>query len=143
MIMEDGVGTGDLSGQSGDHGVTTDPNGLERIEVVRGPATLLYGSNAVGGVVNAITPHESFRDSLVPGTRGQFNFDGGTANEQAGTSASVQHGRGHLTIWASGGARRTDDTARLRVWSQTPRPSCRMVVRVWDTSVSACIPAVA
>ena len=109
MIMEDGVGTGDLSGQSGDHGVTTDPNGLERIEVVRGPATLLYGSNAVGGVVNAITPHESFRASLVPGTRGQFNFDGGTANEQAGTSASVQHGRGHLTIWASGGARRTDD----------------------------------
>ena len=109
MIMEDGVGTGDLSGQSGDHGVTTDPNGLERIEVVRGPATLLYGSNAVGGVVNAITPHESFRDTHVAGTRGQFNFDGGSANEQAGTSASVQHGRGHLTIWASGGARRTDD----------------------------------
>jgi len=109
MIMEDGVGTGDLSGQSGDHGVTTDPNGLERIEVVRGPVTLLYGSNAVGGVVNAITPHESFRDTRATGTRGQFNFDGGSANEQAGTSASVQHGRGHLTIWASGGARRTDD----------------------------------
>ena len=35
--------------QSGDHGVTIDPNGLERIEVVRGPVTLLYGSNAVGG----------------------------------------------------------------------------------------------
>ena len=109
MILEDGVSTGDLSSQSGDHGVTTDPNGLERIEVVRGPATLLYGSNAVGGVVNAITPHESFRHSRVAGTRGQFNADGGSANNQAGTSASVQHGRGNLTIWASGGARRTDD----------------------------------
>ena len=58
LMMEDGIGTGDLASQSGDHGVTIDPNGLERIEVVRGPATLLYGSNAVGGVVNAVTPHE-------------------------------------------------------------------------------------
>ena len=40
LLMEDGVRTGDLSSQSGDHGVTVDPNGLERIEVVRGPATL-------------------------------------------------------------------------------------------------------
>ena len=109
LMMEDGIGTGDLSSQSGDHGVTTDPNGLQRIEVVRGPATLLYGSNAVGGVVNAITPHESFRDSLVAGTRGQFNADGGSTNNQVGTSASIQHGRGNLMVWASGGARRTDD----------------------------------
>ena len=70
LIMEDGIGTGDLASQSGDHGVTIDPNGLERIEVVRGPATLLYGSNAVGGVVNAVTPHESYRDSMLEGTRG-------------------------------------------------------------------------
>ena len=59
LIMQDGVRTGDLSSQSGDHGVTLDPGGLERLEVVRGPATLLYGSSAVGGVVNAITPHDA------------------------------------------------------------------------------------
>ena len=109
LIMEDGIGTGDLASQSGDHGVTIDPNGLERIEVVRGPATLLYGSNAVGGVVNAVTPHESYRDSMVEGTRGQVSADGGTANMQAGTNASVQHARGHLMMWAGGGARRSDD----------------------------------
>ena len=109
LMMEDGIGTGDLASQSGDHGVTIDPNGLERIEVVRGPATLLYGSNAVGGVVNAVTPHESYRDSMVEGTRGQVSADGGTANMQAGTNASVQHARGHLMMWAGGGARRSDD----------------------------------
>ena len=59
LMMQDGISTGDLSSQSGDHGVTIDPNGLERVEVVSGPATLLYSSNAVGGLVNAITPHES------------------------------------------------------------------------------------
>ncbi|MYD87108.1 MAG: TonB-dependent receptor, partial [Acidobacteria bacterium] len=61
LILDDGLRTGDLSSQSGDHGVTIDPNGAERIEIVRGPATLLYGSNAVGGLVNIITPHESYR----------------------------------------------------------------------------------
>ena len=54
-MMEDGIGTGDLSSSSADHGVGIDPNSLDRIEVVRGPATLLYGSNAVGGVVNAVS----------------------------------------------------------------------------------------
>ena len=109
LMMEDGIGTGDLASQSGDHGVTIDPNGLERIEVVRGPATLLYGSNAVGGVVNAVTPHESYRDSMIEGTRGQLSADGGTANTQAGTNASVQHARGNLMLWAGGGARRSGD----------------------------------
>ena len=109
LMMEDGIGTGDLASQSGDHGVTIDPNGLERIEVVRGPATLLYGSNAVGGVVNAVTPHENYRDSMTEGTRGQLSADAGTANTQAGTNASVQHARGNLMLWAAGGARRSDD----------------------------------
>ena len=111
LMMEDGIGTGDLASQSGDHGVTTDPNGLERIEVVRGPATLLYGSNAVGGVINAVTPHESYRDSMIEGTRGQLSADGGTADTQAGTNASVQHASGNLMMWAAGGARQTDDYA--------------------------------
>lgn len=109
LVMEDGVRTGDLSSQSGDHGVSTDPNGLDRIEIVRGPATLLYGSNSVGGVVNSITPHESFKESLTAGTRGQLSVDGGTNNGQAGTFANMQHASGALTVWAGGGARRTDD----------------------------------
>ena len=109
LIMQDGIRTGDLSSQSGDHGVSIDPNGLERVEIVRGPATLLYGSNAVGGVVNAITPHEAYHDSLIEGTRGQFSFDAGSADGQAGTNASMQHAQGNVLFWAGGGGRRSGD----------------------------------
>ena len=109
LILEDGVRTGDLSSQSGDHGVSIDPNGAERIEVVRGPATLLYGSNAVGGVVNVITPHESYRESPFDGTRAQFSADAGSANRQAGTNASLQHALGAAVFWGSGSVRRTGD----------------------------------
>ena len=109
LILEDGIRTGDLSSQSGDHGITIDPNVAERIEIVRGPATLLYGSNAVGGLVNVITPHESYRESLFEGTRAQFTADAGSANAQAGTNASLQHAQDNLLFWAGGSVRRTGD----------------------------------
>ena len=109
LILEDGVRTGDLSSQSGDHGVTLDPNGAERIEIVRGPATLLYGSNAVGGLVNVISPHESTRDSLFAGTRAQVSTDAGSANRQAGANVSVQHVQGSVRFWGAGSMRRTGD----------------------------------
>jgi iron complex outermembrane receptor protein len=109
LIMQDGVRTGDLSSQSGDHGVTIDPAGLERLEVVRGPATLLYGSNAIGGVVNAITPHDTFHAAKHVGTDGQALVDFGTANAQAGVNGHVQQMQENWTVWAGGGARRTSD----------------------------------
>ncbi|HXE80146.1 MAG TPA: TonB-dependent receptor [Vicinamibacterales bacterium] len=109
LIMQDGIRTGDLSSQSGDHGVTIDPAGLERLEVVKGPATLLYGSNAIGGVVNAVTPQDAFRSSPFSGTLGALTVDGGTANAQAGAHASVQWGNGRWTVWGAGGGRRTGD----------------------------------
>ena len=111
LILEDGLRTGDLSSQSGDHGVTIDPNGAERIEIVRGPATLLYGSNAVGGLVNVITPHESYRESLFDGTRAQFGTNVGSANAEAGATASVQYSQNNVLVWGGGSMRRTDDYA--------------------------------
>ena len=111
LILEDGLRTGDLSSQSGDHGITIDPNSAERIEIVRGPATLLYGSNAVGGLVNVITPHESYRDSLFDGTRAQFGTNVGSANAEAGTTASAQYSQGNVLAWGGGSMRRTDDYA--------------------------------
>lgn len=54
LVLEDGGRTGDLSGSSTDHAVVIDPMTAERIEVVRGPAALVYGPNTLGGVVNVV-----------------------------------------------------------------------------------------
>ncbi|MEO6421507.1 MAG: Plug domain-containing protein, partial [Candidatus Nitrotoga sp.] len=51
-IMQNGVGMLDVSALSPDHATTVDPLVVDRIEVVRGPAALMYGGAAVGGVVN-------------------------------------------------------------------------------------------
>ncbi|CAN5574642.1 TonB-dependent receptor [soil metagenome] len=54
-VLQNGTGVLDASAASEDHAVAMDPLAVERIEVVRGAATLLYGSSAVGGVINVIT----------------------------------------------------------------------------------------
>ena len=51
-ILRNGVGALDASSLSYDHAVPLDPVNVERVEIVRGPAALLYGGNAIGGVVN-------------------------------------------------------------------------------------------
>ena len=53
--MEDGIDSMDVSTLSIDHAVTIDPIVAEQIEIFRGPATLLYGSGAVGGMINTVT----------------------------------------------------------------------------------------
>jgi iron complex outermembrane receptor protein len=55
LILQDGQRSSDLAGSAVDHAVTIDPLTAQRMEVVRGPATLLYGNNALGGVVNVIS----------------------------------------------------------------------------------------
>jgi iron complex outermembrane recepter protein len=55
LVLQDGDRAGDLSSAAPDHGVSIDPLTAQRIEVVRGPASLLYGNSALGGVVNVIS----------------------------------------------------------------------------------------
>lgn len=109
LVMQDGVRSGDLSSQSGDHGVSIDPAALERVEILKGPATLLYGSNAIGGVVNTISPHQQFYENPPAELRGQLTADLGSTNEQAGGNANFQVGNGKLMAWFGGGGRRTGD----------------------------------
>ena len=61
-VLQNGLNTIDASATSLDHAVSFDPVSVQSIEVVRGPATLLYGANAIGGVVNVI-------DNRIPDER--------------------------------------------------------------------------
>src|SRR5262245_27922280 len=59
LVVQDGNRIGSLGYQSGDHGEPIDVMSLDKLEVVKGPATLLYGSSAIGGGVDAINGHRS------------------------------------------------------------------------------------
>lgn len=89
LVVQDGVRNGSLASQSADHGEPIDTLNLERIEILKGPATLLYGSNAIGGVVNAVTTDE---EEPHPGLRGNFTGLGATNNKQGGVSGGVEYG---------------------------------------------------
>ena len=89
LILQDGIRNGSLGAQSGDHGEPIAPFNLERLEVIKGPATLLYGSNAIGGVVNAVTEDEN---DAHPGFRGYLTGTGGTVNRQAGIAGGIEYG---------------------------------------------------
>jgi iron complex outermembrane receptor protein len=107
LILQDGQRMGDLSSQSGDHGVTINPASAQRIEVVRGPATLLYGANAIGGLVNVITNDIPTRP--VTGVSGNMTFDLGTAANEAGAAANLQVGNGKVALTLGGGGRRSSE----------------------------------
>ncbi|MEZ0232588.1 MAG: TonB-dependent receptor [Methylophilaceae bacterium] len=106
-IMQNGVGILDASALSPDHAVALDPLVIEQIDVVRGPATLLYGGSAVGGVVNAID-HRIPKEALNGVTgRSEVRY-GGADNEKSG-AAVVDAGNGLITIHADAYKRDTDD----------------------------------
>lgn len=107
LVMQDGMPTGAISSQSGDHGESIDPSNLESIEVLKGPATLLYGSTAIGGVVNAVTGRTALHDPPHPGVHGSITGYGGTTNGQGGGSANFDVGLGPWLIWGSGSGQRT------------------------------------
>jgi iron complex outermembrane receptor protein len=103
-VLQDGQRVGDLSSQSGDHGVTLNPSSAQRIEVVRGPATLLYGANAIGGLVNVITDQIPVRP--LQGTSGDFTFDVASNAGETGGAGDVHVGNGQFALHVGGGARR-------------------------------------
>lgn len=98
LILQDGQRMGDLSETAADHAIALDPVNVSRAEVVRGPASLLYGSSALGGVVNLMTddiPREWSR-----GLSGGVLTHGATMNRSASGMARALWGG---SDWAAGG----------------------------------------
>jgi iron complex outermembrane receptor protein len=79
-VLSDGLGTDDVSNVSQDHAVTIEPFLANQIEVLKGPSTLLYGSGAIGGVVNAVDGriHEAAMDTPFSG-RAELRYDAGSS----------------------------------------------------------------
>ncbi|USU09704.1 TonB-dependent receptor [Sphingomonadaceae bacterium OTU29MARTA1] len=108
-VLTDGIGSIDVSNTSVDHAVVIDPLLAERIEVLRGPSALLFGSSAVGGVVNVV-------DTRIPRTlpangyrlNGIANY-GSAANERSLQGAGDVAVGNHLVLHADGSYLKTGD----------------------------------
>ena len=107
-ILEDGLSSSDVSDVGPDHGIPLDPLSARSIEVVRGAATLRYGSQAIGGVVNAINdrvpmslPAQALSGELV----GSY----GTAARSGEGSALMDGRAGNLAVHVDGFYRNTGD----------------------------------
>ena len=106
-VLEDGQRMGDLSSQSGDHGVPVNPAAAKRIEVVRGPATLLHGASAIGGLVNVIT--DQIPTERQQGTSGDFTLDFGSNGGAGGGAGDLHVGNGTFAFHFGGAANRSGD----------------------------------
>lgn len=110
LVLEDGQRTGDIATTAPDHAVTIDPMTARRVEVVRGPAGLLFGSNSLGGVVNVV------RDD-VPSERvsarvaGSLSGQGESVNDGGVAHATLRGGIGAMA-WRVGGSWRTAGDTR-------------------------------
>jgi len=107
-VMEDSIGSFDVSDVGPDHGVPIDPLSATRIEVVRGAATLRYGSQAIGGVVNAINNRVPY---ILPSVAVSGEFAGSyDENGDAKQGSMLMDAKlGKLALHADGFKRHTDD----------------------------------
>ncbi|MBN1533601.1 MAG: TonB-dependent receptor [Spirochaetes bacterium] len=113
LILVDGI---KLSEQraGGDHALSIDPSQIERVEVVRGPVSVLYGSGAIGGVINFITKKQRnrindelrFNGSIVNG------YDSATCAKLAGIS--MEGGYGGFNYYLGGTYKETGDVTTPR-----------------------------
>jgi iron complex outermembrane receptor protein len=106
-IMQNGIGILDASSLSFDHAVSLDPLVIEQIEVIRGPAALLYGGSAVGGVVNAID-HRIPTEKLE-GIAGRAEASAGGADSQNNLAGVIDIGNGKIAVHADAYTRKTSD----------------------------------
>lgn len=109
LVLEDGGRTGDLSATSTDHAVVVDPLTSERIEVIRGPAALIYGPNTLGGVVNVIRGY-------IPSSQAQqphlgASLQGQTVSDGFSGGFGVEAPVGPFALRADGSIRRAGDVS--------------------------------
>jgi iron complex outermembrane receptor protein len=119
-VLESGIGTGDASSTSPDHAVSTDPLSAESIEIVRGPATLLYGGSAVGGVVNVL-------DRRIPAyvpdaaVTGSLDLRGGTVADERTGGLSLDGGLGSRVAWHGEYVRRNTHDYEIPGFAESER----------------------
>lgn len=118
-VLQNGSNTLDASATSVDHAVSFDPVGVESIEVVRGPATLLYGPNAIGGVVNVLDRRIADERIGVP-VRGSIEGRAASVNGERGGAFTLEGGVGGL-VWHLEGSKRATNELHIPGFARSAR----------------------
>ncbi|MEN2986905.1 TonB-dependent receptor [Tistrella sp. BH-R2-4] len=107
-VQENGIGAHDVSALGEDHGVPIDPLAAERVEVIRGPATLRWGSQAIGGVVDV--SNDRIPVDIAPGqSRGRVQGGFGSTAEDLDGAVSLTTRHGGVALHADAFGRRAGD----------------------------------
>lgn len=106
-ILRNGVGALDASSLSYDHAVPLDPVNVERVEIVRGPAALLYGGSAIGGVVN--TFDNRIPTEAIDGIHGAGELRYGGADTTRSSAGKLEAGNGEFALHIDANAREFND----------------------------------
>jgi iron complex outermembrane recepter protein len=107
QVSEDGAESLDVAALSADHAVTIDPLLADRVEVLRGPATLLYGNGAAGGLVNVLV--RRVPEQAYDGMEGAAELRGNSALGERALAARIDGGAGGWALHGDAYARDTDD----------------------------------
>ncbi len=119
-ILEGGIGSMDVSNLSPDHAVGIDPLHARQIEILKGPATLLYGSGAIGGIVNIVTDRIPTEVPDEPSLEAEFRYDSATDERTGGGTLEAGHGK--LALHFDGLKRRSSDYEIPGFGSIDPEP---------------------
>ncbi|HEY8607389.1 MAG TPA: TonB-dependent receptor [Noviherbaspirillum sp.] len=106
-VMQNGMGSADVSAISEDHAAGVDPYSARRIEILRGPAALLYGSGAAGGLVNLVNGR--IPETLEAQPTGELEVRYGTADNGRALSLSADGAAGRIGLHVDGSFRDTND----------------------------------
>jgi iron complex outermembrane receptor protein len=107
-VLSNNMASGDASAVSQDHAVAVEPFLADQVEVLRGPSTLLYGSGAIGGVVNTVIhtiPKEIPEEPISGRVMAQLD----SAADERFAAGRLDFGQGAFAFHANGFYRRTDD----------------------------------
>ncbi len=90
LMLEDGERVSDQFASGPDHATAIDPSSARRIEVIRGPGAILYGSNALGGIINVV--RDDVPSSVPHHLTGAFTLQGQSVSNAAGGSLNATYG---------------------------------------------------
>lgn len=108
-VLENGLENGDVSAASDDHAITSDPLSIERVDIIRGASSLMFGGQAIGGVVNVIDESIA-EENIGRDFTGRLNItQGDSASDEFSGSTVLQGQAGSLNWYLSGFSRDTNN----------------------------------